>query len=540
VNGARLYNEPGIFVAFEEDSQQIIANASKFGWDLHELQRKKLFFLDAQPKPDLVQSGSFDLSGMLAALTARVKQLGAKRIVFDSVDRLLELLDNPKEERREVYRLHEWLIDQKLTAIITAKAYGEKAGVPDQQQYGFMQFMVNCAVALNHEMVQGVSQRNLRVIKYRGSAFDESESPLVFGEHGLEIAGSLMLPAKAAKVTTERISTGVARLDTMLEGGYFRGASVLITGSPGTSKTTLAGAFAQAACLRGEHTLFVSFDSNPAEIVRDLASVKIRLAPLEKRGLLRLASARTGMSSTERRFMLIKKLAHEHRARCLVIDPVSALSKQGNELTSHGVLERLTDWVKAEGITLLCTSLLDNAKPEMEGTKLQISTIADTWIHLSYLAKAGERNRALTIIKSRGTAHSNQVRELMLSRRGITLTDVYMEGGEVLMGTMRWEKEQAARAEKLVQQTEIRRRSQELENSEAELKERLQALERELGAKQAERMVLNHANGENRGVLANGRSELRGMRGADANVRATKQSNHAHRPSSKNGTSAVP
>jgi circadian clock protein KaiC len=516
VNGARLYNEPGIFVAFEENSDRIVGNAEAFGWNLPALQKKKLFFLDAQPKPDLIQAGNFDLSGMLAALGAKVKAMGARRIVFDSIDVLLELLADPQAERREVYRLHDWLLEQKLTAIITTKVFGEKAGPPDQQPLGYIQFMVDAAMALNHDLVQGVSQRNLRVLKYRGSGFSENESPLVIGANGMEVAGSLGLRGSSVKVTSERLSTGVKRLDSMLEGGYFRGAGILITGSPGTAKTTLSGAFAEAACLRGESTLYVSFDSEPAEIIRNLLSVNIRLKRFVKRGLLHIFTARSGESSAEVHLMRIIAVARLYKVRNLVIDPVSSLSKQGNELTALSVLERLVDWVKSEGLTLVCTSLLDGANPEMETTQVQISTIADTWLHLSYRIRAGERNRALTIVKSRGTAHSNQVRELILHHTGLTLTDVYTAGGEVLMGTMRWEKEQAVEAEHLHKQTEVRRKLEELELADVELTGRLQALQRDLEAKRAERALLKQAESVHQKLLVQSHSDMGGMRGVDA------------------------
>jgi circadian clock protein KaiC len=515
VNGARMWNEPGIFVAFEEDSNRIIANASEFGWDLEELKRKGLFFLDAQPKPDLVQSGGFDLSGMLATLAAKARAIGARRIVFDAMDRLLELLADPQAERREVYRVNEWLLEQDMTALITAKAYDAETGSADHQPMGFMQFMVDCAVSMNHAIIAGVSQRNLRVLKYRGSAFSENESPFVFGKGGIEVAGSLGLIRKLAKVTSERVSTGVMRLDTMLGGGYYRGAGVLITGSPGTSKTTLAGAFAEAACQRGEQTLFVSFDSDGAEIVRNLASVNVRLDRFLRQGLLRMVSAHTGKNSAEVHLMQIKTLVREGKARNLIIDPVSALSREGNEVTAHSVVERLMDWSKAEKLTLLCTSLLDRTKTEAESTPLQISTIADSWLHLNYLVHAGERNRALTIIKSRGTAHSNQVRELILDHSGISLTDVYSAGGEVLMGSLRLEKEQSRQAEQLRLESENNRKIAELELSEVELTGRMKALGLELAAKRAARRLLKNSESRKKSQLAKSRTMLSGMRGVD-------------------------
>jgi circadian clock protein KaiC len=277
VHGAQHCKEPGIFVAFEETSRRIGANAASFGWNLAELRRKKLYFMDAQPKPDLVQSGDFDLGGMLAALEAKTSEMGARRIVFDALDVVLALLPDPAAKRQEIYRLHEWLLEHELSGIITAKANEEETSSMSQQPFGFMQFMVDCAVILNHNVILGVSQRNLRVQKYRGSSFDENESPFLIGASGLEVDATRTVSRVRSKVSNERVSSGIQRLDTMLGGGYYRGASVLITGFPGTAKTTLAGAFAAAACRRGERTLFISFDSDSNEVIRDLASVNIRL-----------------------------------------------------------------------------------------------------------------------------------------------------------------------------------------------------------------------------------------------------------------------
>jgi circadian clock protein KaiC len=260
VNGARAEKEPGIFVAFEETPQRVVANFETFGWKLANLPKEKLFYLDAHPAPELIQSGTFDLSGMLAGLEAKTREMGARRIVFDAMDIVLALLPDAATKRREIYRLHEWLLAHELTGIITAKAGAEEANSRGEQPFSFMQFMVDCAVVLNHRVEFGVSQRNLRVQKYRGSGFEENEAPFVIGKGGFDVAVARMLGRVDAKVTNERVTSGVKRLDTMLGGGYYRGASVLITGFPGTAKTTLSGAFAEAACRRGERTMFVGFD----------------------------------------------------------------------------------------------------------------------------------------------------------------------------------------------------------------------------------------------------------------------------------------
>src|SRR5687767_8888982 len=522
-HGALECGEPGIFVAFEETSTRILSNAQDFGWKLNALVPKKLFFLDAQPMAAMVQSGSFDLGGMLAALEVQVKRMGAQRIVFDALDIVLSLLPDAPAKRREIYRLHEWLLSNGLTGLITAKAGGGDGSSVSGRAFGVLQFMVDCAVILNHSVVEGVSQRNLRVQKYRGSSFEENETPFLIGPNGLEVAVSRTLSTSDPEVTNERIASGVGRLDTMLGGGYYRGAMVLITGFPGTAKTTLSGAFAEAACSRGERTMFVSFDSDGTEVIRNLASVGIRLGRYLKNGTLRMISARTITGSAETYLVRIKTLAEEHGARCLVVDPVSTLSKPGNELTAHSVAERLIDWSKAEGITLVCTSLLDEMSSQSEaGSPLQISTLADTWIHLNYLVQAGERNRGMSIIKSRGTAHSNQVRELVLSDKGVTLADIYTAGGEVLMGTMRWEKESAQRVAKEVDDVARTLKMVRLDAEEAELGVRVKSLQVELEAKQVERALLVRTTKTKEAELLGGRSRMRELRGADAPRHAVK------------------
>ena len=516
VHGARHCKEPGIFVAFEETSKRIVGNAEGFQWKIQDLQeRDELYFMDAQPAPDLVLSGEFDLGGMLAALEGKVKEMKARRIVIDALDIVLALLPDATAKRREIYRLHDWLLEHGLTAIITAKA-SDNAAALIEQSLGFMQFMVDCSICLNHGVILGVSQRNIRIQKYRGSTFDENESPFLISRNGFEVAVARTLGRVDASVTSERVSSGVPRLDTMLGGGYYRGASVLITGFPGTAKTTLSGAFAEAACQRGERTVFVSFDSDGSEVIRNLGSVGIRLERYVKSGMLSMVSARTITGSAETYLVRIKMLFQEHRARCLVIDPVSTLSKSGNEQTAHSVAERLIDWAKAAGTTLVCTSLLDEMTSQNEGgSPLQISTLADTWIHLNYLVQGGERNRGMSIIKSRGTAHSNQVRELILSDKGVTLADTYTAGGEVLMGTMRWEKESAERVAAEMGAVAAKLKKVRLDAEEAELEVRLKSLQTELIAKQVEKALLSSTTESHKRERTRERSEMNEMRGAD-------------------------
>lgn len=515
VNGVRRYGEPGIFVAFEEDSRQVVANAETFGWDLPKLEQSGLFFLDAQPNPDLILAGSVDLEGLLAALGAKVRAMGAKRVVFDAIDIVLALLSDPQAVRQQIHRLHAWLVQQGLTAVITGKAApGYTAGV-GVELLDFLQFMVDCSISLSHDIVDGISQRSLRVAKLRGGAFDENATPFVIGASGLEVAAALDLGSERARVTSERVSSGIERLDTMLGGGYFRGASVLLTGSPGTAKTTLGGSFAEAACRRGERTLLVSFDSAGDELVRNLSSVGIDLAGCVASGLLRIESMIAGNDNAEIHLMRIKELADRHGARCIVIDPLSALAKSGNRGVANDVAERLIGWTKEKGITSVCSSLLDHVFPSVEGTPIQISTIADTWIHLNYLVQAGERNRALSIIKSRGTAHSHQVRELLLTGEGVTLADVYMSEGAVLMGTLRWAKERTDRLANEAAMAEAERQRAMVELEVIELEVQTRALQGQLALKRAEVDRLAGVASSVSQELARAQIDLRGRRLAD-------------------------
>ena len=517
VHGALECGEPGIFVGFEESPASLLVNFEPFGWGLDALQPDKLYLMDARPPIDLIQSGTFDLRGMLAALGELIRRMGAKRIVFDALDIMLAMLPDTASKRQEIYRLNDWLLRLAVTGLITAKSGGDELSSVGMQQFGFMQFMVDCAVILNHVISDGVSQRNLRVQKYRGSAFDENESPFIIGQKGLVVAGVRPLGRDTAEVTDERLSSGIERLDTMLGGGYFRGASILITGRPGTAKSTLGGAFVAAACRRGEPSMFVSFDSDRREMVRNLGSVGIALGEYVDSGLLRIVSVRTVSGSAETYLVRIRLLAAECGARTLVIDPVSTFFRSSNRLTAQRIAERLIDWAKSEGITLLCTSLVDDVGGKSSaGSTLHISTLADTWIHLTYLLEAGERNRGLAIMKSRGTAHSNQVRELLLGASGITLADAYTSGGKVLMGTQRWDKERADRSDAETARMLSAVKLAQLDAEEAHLALREKGLQADRLGKQAERLLLTQANSKRKRTEAQDDSEVRTLRSADA------------------------
>jgi len=344
----------------------------------------------------------------------------------------------------------------------------------------------------------------------------------VLSGRGVEIAG-IAEESLDHEVSTERVSSGVPDLDAMLEGGYFRGTSILISGAPGTARSTLAGAFADAACRRRENTLFVSFDEGSAQIVRNLRSVGIRLDRHLESGRLHMHSAPARARTAEEHLLQIRSLLELHRCRCLVIDPLSALTSIVGEAEARGNLERFIALQRNLNITTVTTSLLEWFDALRETTSAGVSTLMDTWIHLSYVIQGGERNRALTIIKSRGMGHSNQVRELLLSKRGLSLTDVYTAGGNVLMGTLRWEREEQERAARLQERRAFEERQRLAEESVADLTSRLEALRRERDTKERDLKRMREARAGDVGTGATRAGEIRRMRRGRVSLKGSSQ-----------------
>jgi len=512
VNSVNRTKEAAIFVAFEERTSQILTNAATFNWDLGAQTKQKLFFFDAQLAPETVKSGEFDLIGMLHLLSIKAKQLKATCVVFDGIDVLLGLLDDPVAERREIYRIRDWLAETGLTGIITQKV----GPIELDQRYSFLQFIVDCVIVLRHQVVHGSAFRNLRVMKYRGSGFFGDEFPISLSADGLQLSNRGPTELRY-EVSDERVSSGVPRLDAMLRGGYHRGSNVLLSGAPGSAKSTLAGLFAAAACKRGERTLYVSFDEGASQIVRNLRSVGVDLSTHQKSGLLKMYSTRTRGPNIEEQFADLRATVRAHHPSCLVVDPLSALATKLSHLASADSAQQFLDFLKSERITVVNTSLMDGISTD-EATATGISTIADTWIHLSYLVQDGERNRALTIVKSRGTGHSNQVRELKLSDEGVTLADVFVAQGKVLMGVARWEWEQYEQAEKNRIQVATDLKRLQLRLAQAEAAARLQVVQTEIEARDAELAVLDRATGSASQLFVSDQGVLRRMRHADEEI----------------------
>jgi circadian clock protein KaiC len=513
VNGARKDKEAGLFVAFEESAEQLQQNAASFGWGLAALAGRKLVFFDARVAPEVVQAGDFDLIGLLALLEAKAVAIGATRVVFDGLDVLLGLFADPVAERREVYRIRDWLARTGLTGLITLKA----GSLEVDERLGFLQFMVDCVLVLRHRLADGSAFRNLRVVKYRGSSCSGDEFPITLSAKGLQLIHrgptELRYP-----VTDQRVSSGLPRLDSMLRGGYHRGSNVLISGAPGTAKTTLCGLFAAATCARGERALYVSFDEGADQIVRNLRSVGIRLAPYLKSGLLKIYSTRARGPNVADQFADLREQVRLQRPRCLVIDPLSLLSKRP-EVPAADSSQQFLDQLKRESITVVNTSMMEGISTD-EAQTAGISTIADTWIHLSYVVQDGERNRALTIVESRGSGHSHQVRELTLSDDGVDINDVVVAQGKVLMGVARRVWEQAEHAGRERTKATTAHKLLQLRLAQAEAVARAQVVQTEMEARSAEIAALAIAAEETSELLLTDRAALHQMRNADEGVPA--------------------
>jgi circadian clock protein KaiC len=506
VNRSRMAEESGIFVTFEESVSRVWQNIAAFDWGAAAAVDGRLSLIEVKLPSDTIHSGAFDLNGLLATLAVLASDGGARNIVFDGIDVLLSSLQDPQLERQELSRLNEWIGLQGLTALITIKRYGLSGR--DQFRAEYLSYLIDCGVILDAALIDTALSRTVRVEKYRGSGFAGNAFPMVFTHAGIEVVAAS--DARLSYPTfPDRLSTGIARLDTLLAGDYIHGSSILVSGAPGTAKTTLAACFIDAACRRGAKAVFVSFDESDSQIAANMLSIGINLQLHVDSGLLRMASLRSGSRSPEEHFLAIRSLLLEHGPDCLVVDPLSALLKTTYPYAVM-ISENLLDFVKSRGITVLCTSLLDQIAGDRELSASHVSTIADTWVHVSYIAQNGERNRALTIVKSRGTGHSNQVRELILSHAGLDLVDVYAAEGAVLTGSARSQKEHALREQELLSEMEFQQQQLARDRSVAELEDRAKMVTKELDWMHREAELLGKA--ENVRLAARKRAETERLR----------------------------
>ena len=482
-HAALARGETSIFVSFEERPDDIVRNVVALGWGLDALVGSQLHLLDGRMPLDVRHTGDADLTGLLAGLAALAQRSGARWVVFDSLDAMLSLMVDDAARRREVMRLHQWIETHGLTCLVTTKR-GADWGT-ERTEESRLSYLVDCVIDLESTVVDTLAMRTLRILKYRGSAHYGNRVPCLIGPRGFDLVP--VLPASTDyQVFSERLATGVAGLDEMLGGGILRGSALLLTGAPGTAKSSISACFVAAACARGEAALMVCFDESPGEMVRNLRSIGVDLQTHLDSGRLVMRGMAARAQSAELVFADLHEMIAQRRPDCLVVDPVSALLKGGGESVALGALLRIFQLCKLQGITLLMPCIVGKSDFDTESSDIHASTMADVWIHLSYLVRAGERNRLLTVVKARGAAHSNQVRELLLDATGVHLATPYVEEGEVLTGTLRWQREQQAERERAERAEAALARERALEQEQRELAARIAGLQRDYEMREAE------------------------------------------------------
>ena len=468
VRGAMEQGEPGVFIAFEETAEDLAQNVRSLGFDLDGLIRDNKIFVDYihVDANEIEESGDYDLEGLFIRLGHAVDSIGAKRVVLDTIEVLFGGMSNQRVLRSELRRLFRWLKDKGLTAVVT----GER-GDGTLTRQGIEEYVSDCVILLDHRVIEQVSTRRLRIVKYRGTTHGTNEYPFLIDENGITV-----LPITSARLqqpaSDERISTGVAELDEMLAGeGYHRGSSILVSGTAGTGKTSLAAHFANATCRRGERCLYFAFEESLGQFVRNMRSIGLDLQPWIDKDLLRFHASRPSEYGLEMHLAMMNREMDHFGPSVMVIDPVSNLTSAGTLADSRAMLTRLLDLLKMRQITTLMTNLTTGGGRSTEVTEIGISSVVDNWLLVRDVELSGERNRVMYVLKARGTAHSNQVREFLLTDRGIQLLPAYVGASGVLTGSARLAQETRERAEAvaLEQQLEQRRRERALEKARVEL-----------------------------------------------------------------------
>jgi circadian clock protein KaiC len=450
VRGALEHGEPGVFMAFEEAAAELAQNVRSLGFDLEAMVEKKQLVIDhvSVERSELEENGEYDLGGLFIRLGYAIDSIGAKRVVLDTIETLFGGLSNQAILRSELQRLFRWLKDKGVTTIITAER-----GQGALTRQGLEEYVSDCVILLDHRVNDQISTRRLRIIKYRGSAHGTNEFPFLIDEDGFSVLPitSIGLDHPASD---ERVSTGIPGLDAMLGGdGVYRGSSVLISGSAGTGKTSLAAHFANASCERGELCLYFAFEESVSQIMRNMRSLGLDLRRWVDRGLLHVMPGRPTATGLEMHLAGMHKQVRRLKPRLVVVDPISNLAEGGTLKDAGALLIRLLDFLKAEQITGVFNSLT-NGNTMLEATEVGISSVIDSWILLRDIELGGERNRGIYVLKSRGMAHSNQIREFLLTSRGIELKEVYVGPEGVLTGSMRLAQEAREEAAETVRRVE--------------------------------------------------------------------------------------
>ena len=477
VRGAVQFNEPGVFMMFEETAEELTENMRSLGFDLGKLQKQKKIALDfvRVERSEIEETGEYDLEGLFIRLGYAIDSIGAKRVVLDTVEALFAGVPNHAILRAELRRLFRWLKDKGVTAVIT----GER-GESSFTRYGLEEYVADCVILLDHRIVDQVSTRRLRVVKYRGSAHGTNEYPFLIGSHGISVLPitSLTLAHQASR---ERVSTGIDGLDAMLGGlGPYRGSSVLVSGAPGTGKSSVAATFVDAACRRGERAVLFAYEESESQLLRNMKSIGLDLGRWIKAGLLRVESTRPTLHGLEQHLVHVYDLVNGFKPDVVAVDPISNLTSAGDDPGLKLTLMRLIDFLKTRGTTALFTSLTADAGPmPLATSEVGVSSLMDSWLLLANVAVNGERTRTLQVLKSRGMAHSNQVREFVFSNEGVDLVDVYMFGDQVLTGSARVAHEAQLVAAGDLRGRDHERRRRDLANRRALLEARIAALNAE-------------------------------------------------------------
>jgi circadian clock protein KaiC len=482
VRGATLYNEPGVFISFEETEKELTANVASLGFDLDNLVKRNKIWLEHIHivRGEIEQSGEYNLEGLFIRIHHAVESIGAKRVVLDTIETLFTGLPNPHILRSELQRLLRWLKKKGVTTIITAER-----GEGSLTRQGLEEYVSDCVILLDHRVNDQSSIRRLRIVKYRGSTHGTNEYPFLIDEDGFSVLPVTSLGLNYSS-SHERISTGIPRLDTMLSGkGYFRNSTVLVSGTAGTGKTSIAAQFVEAACKRGERVLYFTFEESPSQLVRNMRSIGINLEPWVKKGLLQFHATRPTLYGLETHLTTSIKLVNQFEPGVVVLDPINAFVMGENQTEVKTMLLRLVDFLKMKQVTAFFTSL-SSADENMEMTDVYISSLIDTWLLLRDIEIGGERNRGLYVLKSRGMAHSNQIREFKLTDHGIELLDVYVGAEGVLTGSARLSQEAKDAAEQLLRQQEIGSKQFGLERKRDAMEAQIVVLRSEFEAEESE------------------------------------------------------
>jgi circadian clock protein KaiC len=511
VRGATEYNEPGVFMAFEETAPELTQNVRSLGFDLDELAKEKKLAIDFVriERSEIDETGDYDLEGLFIRLGAAIDAIDAKRVVLDTIENLFAGLQNEGILRAELRRLFRWLKDKGITAVITAER-GDGA----LTRHGLEEYVSDCVILLDHRVTDQVSTRRLRIVKYRGTAHGTNEYPFLIDEDGFSVLPVTSLGLQH-QVSEERISSGVPRLDTMLGGkGFYRGTTILVSGTAGTGKTSLAASFVDAACQRGERCLYFSFEESSSQLIRNMRSIGLDLEQWFKKKLLQFHSSRATFYGLEMHLAIIHKIVQDFQPKVVVLDPIGSLIQAGNQRDAHTMIVRLIDFLKQRGVTAFLTNLTSGGEA-LERTDVEISSIVDTWLFMRDIELDGERNRALYVLKSRGMAHSNQLREFLLTPQGVDLLDVYVGPEGVLTGSSRLSQEAREKAAAVARQQEAERRDRDRMRKREALDARIAALRKEFEVEESEAETVSAQDVLREQMIADNRDAMSRSRQAD-------------------------